>query len=392
MLEIKVEQPGGSLPAPAGPGERQGSRPQPALDAARILMAAGGTGGHIFPALAIAQELRERAEAAGIARRIEFVGTGRGLEARVIPAAGFRLRTVAAAGLKGIRGARRLANLLVLPQSVLETALLLREFRPQVVVGLGGYLAGPVMLEAALQDIPTVLIEPNAVPGFTNRVLAPLVRVAAVGFEEAARFYGSKARLTGHAVRKAFHCVPAKAHVPPLTLLILGGSQGAKALNQCATEALPLLVSALPDVKVIHQTGERDYNAVCGAYRSGGIHAEVYPFIEDVPQALARADLVVSRAGASSVAELAAAGKASLLVPFPGATDAHQLANARALETVKAARVLEQREMTPERLRQEIADLLGAPARLEQMERAARSLARPQAAERIAELIEGFIR
>lgn len=392
MLVTKVEQSGAAHQEPAAQNEGEAVRPEPALDAARILMAAGGTGGHIFPALAIAQELRERGEAAGNGTRIEFVGTGRGLEARVIPAAGFHLRTVAAAGLKGIRGARRLANLLVLPQSVLETAMLLREFRPQVVVGLGGYLAGPVMMEAALKDIPTVLIEPNAVPGFTNRVLAPLVRVAAIGFEEAADFYGSKARLTGHAVRKAFHWTPAKAHVPPLTVLILGGSQGAKALNECVAAALPLLLSELPDLKVIHQTGERDYNAVCGAYGSRGIHAEVYPFIEDVPQVLARADLVISRAGASAVAELAAAGKASLLVPFPGATDAHQLANARALERVKAARVLEQREMTPERLREEIVDLLGRPERLEQMERAARTLAHPQATEHIAELIESFIR
>jgi UDP-N-acetylglucosamine--N-acetylmuramyl-(pentapeptide) pyrophosphoryl-undecaprenol N-acetylglucosamine transferase len=391
MLETKVEQPGG-LSSAETPSRGEPEISATGADAARILMAAGGTGGHIFPALAVAQELRERGEAAGRGLRIEFVGTGRGLEARVIPAAGFRLRTIAAAGLKGIRGARRLANLLVLPQSVLETALLLRDFRPHVVVGVGGYLAGPVMLEAALQDVPTVIIEPNALPGFTNRALAPLVRVAAVGYEEAARFYGSKARLTGHPVRKAFHWVPAKAHVPPLTLLIMGGSQGAKALNECATAALPLLASALPDLMVIHQTGERDYNAVCGAYRSRGIHAEVYPFIEDVPQALARADLVVSRAGASAVAELSAAGKASLLVPFPGATDAHQLSNARALERAKAARVLEQREMTPERLSLEIGDLLAAPERLEPMERAARSLARPQATERIAELIEDFIR
>ncbi len=392
MLSTKLQQPGAPTPAPHEMGHGEAAHPLPGVDAARILMAAGGTGGHIFPALAVAQELRERGEAAGTPRRIEFVGTGRGLEARVIPAAGFPLRTVAAAGLKGIRGARRLANLIVLPQSMVQTALLLRDFRPQVVVGVGGYLAGPVMLEAALQDIPTVILEPNAQPGFTNRVLAPLVRVAAVAFEEGAQLYGTKARLTGAAVRKAFHWVPAKAHVPPLTLLILGGSQGARALNECLGKALPELAAVLPALKVIHQTGERDYNAVCGAYRERGLEAEVYAFIEDVPQALARADLVVSRAGASAVAELAAAGRASLLVPFPGATDAHQLANARALERVGAACIVEQREMTAERLRQELEDLLAAPARLEEMERAARTLARPQATERIAELIEGFIR
>lgn len=425
MLEVRVEQSEEQRAAPPpGLAERETAMGKPDLETARILMAAGGTGGHIFPALAVAEELRRRAEGevlvlrpglelaeeftrraarhelratrpqAGIRARpaIEFLGTHRGLESRVIPRAGFALRTVRSAGLKGIGGWKRLLNLMVLPQSLLETALVLREFRPDVVVGIGGYLAGPVMLEAAMKDVPTLLIEPNALPGFTNRVLAPLVRVAAVGFEEAARFYGSKARLTGHAVRKAFHGVPAKVHQPPLTLLIVGGSQGAKALNECATKALPLVAAAIKDLKVIHQTGERDYNVVCEAYRSRGIPVEVTPFVEDMPQAFARADLVVSRAGASTVAELAAAGKASLLVPFPGAADQHQLANARALERGNAARVVEQRAMTPQRLAEEIEDLLLAPERLEQMERAARSMARPDSTERIADLIEGLIR
>lgn len=359
----------------------------------RILMAAGGTGGHIFPALAVAQELRARdgREGAGEVRSvIEFLGTGRGLEARLIPAAGFRLRTVAAAGLKGIGGLRRLTNLLILPRSALETALVLRDFQPDVVVGIGGYLAGPVMLEAALKDIPTLLIEPNAVPGFTNRVLAPFVRLAAVGFEDTARFYGPKARVTGHAVRKEFFSVSPKDHVPPFTVLVLGGSQGSKAINGCLVKCLPLLESKASPLKVIHQTGERDYNAVREAYRDQGVDAEVHAFIEDVPQALARADLVVSRAGAMTVAELAAAGKAAVLIPFPHAADQHQLQNARALERAGAARVIEERGLTPERLVGEITDLLGDQARLVQMEQGARTLARPDAAARIADLVESL--
>jgi UDP-N-acetylglucosamine--N-acetylmuramyl-(pentapeptide) pyrophosphoryl-undecaprenol N-acetylglucosamine transferase len=357
----------------------------------RILLAAGGTGGHIFPALAVAQELRARGQKAkGGGPAIEFLGTGRGLEARVIPGSGFRLRTVAAAGLKGIGGLRRLTNLLVLPRSAFETATILREFRPDVVVGVGGYLAGPVMLEAALKDIPTLLIEPNAVPGFTNRVLAPLVRLAAVGFQDAARYYGSKARVTGHAVRKAFFSVPAKEHAAPFTVLVLGGSQGAKAVNHCLVESMLHLVRE--KVKVIHQTGERDYNAVEGAYRDRGIAAEVHAFIQDVPAALGRADLVVTRAGAATVAELAAAGKASLLIPFPHAADQHQLQNARALERVGAARVVEEQNLTPERLAKEILDLLGSPDRLSSMERAARGFARPDATERIADLVEELAR
>lgn len=368
----------------------------------RVLLAAGGTGGHIFPALAVAQELRARNGWESGAERpepsrsitdgseIEFLGTGRGLEARVIPSAGFRLRTVAAAGLKGMRGLRRLSNLLVLPKSAFETAWILREFQPDVVVGVGGYLAGPVMLEAALKDIPTLLIEPNAVPGFTNRVLAPVVRLAAVGFEDAAAFYGSKARVTGHAVRKAFFSVPAKEHTLPFTVLILGGSQGSSGVNKVLIESMPFFHPE--KVKFIHQTGERDYNAVCGAYRERGIEAEVQAFIEDVPGALARADLVVTRAGAATVAELAAAGKAALLIPFPHATDQHQLHNARALERAGAARVVEERELTAERLANEILQLLDAPERLTAMERAARNFSKPGAAERIATLIETLAR
>jgi UDP-N-acetylglucosamine--N-acetylmuramyl-(pentapeptide) pyrophosphoryl-undecaprenol N-acetylglucosamine transferase len=358
-------------------------------DSPRILMAAGGTGGHIFPALAVAQELRNGNQAGSVAiPEIEFVGTGRGLEARVIPAAGFRLKTVAAAGLKGMGGLRMLTNLIVLPQSAIQTALLLREFHPDVVVGVGGYLAGPVMLEAALKDIPTLLIEPNALPGFTNRVLAPVVRIAAVGFEEAAAFYGSKARVTGHAVREEFFRTQVKEHAPPFTMLVLGGSQGSKAINRAVLDCLPLLGA----VKFIHQSGEPDYNAVEEGYRQRGIEAEVYAFIEDVPEALARADLVVTRAGAATVAELAAAGKAAVLIPYPHAADQHQLHNARALERAGAARVLEERELTPGRLAEEIRALLGSPSRLREMEQQVRTFAKPGAARRIADLIEELIR
>jgi UDP-N-acetylglucosamine--N-acetylmuramyl-(pentapeptide) pyrophosphoryl-undecaprenol N-acetylglucosamine transferase len=357
----------------------------------RVLMAAGGTGGHIFPALSVAQALRARREGDANGRvEIEFLGTGRGLEARVLPAAGFRLRTIAAAGLKGIVGVKRFSNFLVLPKSAYETARVLREFRPDVVVGVGGYLAGPAMLESALQDIPTLLIEPNAVPGFTNRVLAPLVRRAAVGFEDAARFYGTKARVTGHPIRSAFFGVPPKPHLAPFTALVVGGSQGSKGLNQCLPEAARLL--AKETVKVVHQTGERDYNAVEGAYRERGIAAEICTFIEDVPGALARADLVIARSGASTVAEIAAAGRASVLIPFPPATAQHQLHNARALERAGAARVIEERDLTPQRLANEMEALLSSPELLSAMERAARAFSRPGAAERIAGLIEDLAR
>ncbi|MGE5325954.1 MAG: undecaprenyldiphospho-muramoylpentapeptide beta-N-acetylglucosaminyltransferase, partial [Deltaproteobacteria bacterium] len=360
-----------------------------------ILIAAGGTGGHVFPALAIAQELQSRSGMhspfAGEegTPEIEFLGTGRGLESRVIPRAGFRLRTVAAAGLKGVGALKRLNNLLVLPRSALEAAAILREFRPDAVVGIGGYLAGPAMLEAALKDIPTLLIEPNAMPGFTNRVLAPMVRLAAVGFEEAARFYGAKARVTGHAVRREFFAVPEKGHVAPFTVLVLGGSQGSKSINKLMVEMLALLHSET--VKFVHQTGERDYNDVLESYRERGVEAEIHKFIDDVPGALARADLVIARSGAATVAELAAAGRASLLIPFPHSTDQHQLHNARALERVGGARILEERELTASRLADQILELLGSPQQLATMRRAARRLARPNAAADIADLVEEIL-
>jgi len=369
------------------------ARPADEVKRLRVLMVAGGTGGHIFPALAVAEELRERAKRRdpnGPGHDILFLGTGRGLEARLVPAAGFPLRTIAAAGLKGIGGWQRLRNLLVLPRSAIETALIIGKFQPDVVVGIGGYLAGPAMLESALKDIPTLLIEPNAVPGFTNRVLAPVVRLAAVAFKETASFYRAKGRLTGHAVRKGFSFVPAKEHVPPYAVLILGGSQGSAAINDCVVRSLPRLANDAARLTFIHQTGDRDYNAVRQAYQERGLTAEVQAFIENVPEAFARADLVVSRAGATAVAELAAAGKAALLIPFPGATDQHQLENARAMERAGAARVLRQAELTPERLVTELWGLLGDPRRLVEMERAAKGLARPDAAERIADLIQSL--
>ena len=364
---------------------------EPARPTLRVLMAAGGTGGHIFPALAVAEELRQRAQRrapVGMDCIIEFLGTGRGLESRLIPAAGFSLRTVSAAGLKGIGGWRKLRNLMVLPCSAIETALMLRDFQPDVVVGMGGYLAGPAMLEAALRDIPTLLIEPNVAPGFTNRVLAPVVRLAAVGFAEAAPCYGAKARVTGHPVREVFYQTPPKPHIPPFTVMVLGGSQGSAPVNACVVKSLRLFAEDVPGLRFIHQTGDRDYNGVRQAYAEQGIAADVHAFIDKVAETFARADLVVSRAGALTVAELAAAGKAAVLIPFAAAADQHQLENARALERAGAARVIEQNELTPQGLVTTVRDLLSHPERLLEMEQRARSLARPDAAARIADLIE----
>ena len=356
----------------------------------RVLMVAGGTGGHIFPSLVVADELRRRGEhspSPGVRFEIEFLGTTRAMESRLIPAAGFPLRTVQAAGLKGMGGWKKLRNLLLLPRTAMQAASALRAFRPHVVVGIGGYLAGPVMLEAGLCGIPTLLMEPNARPGFTNRALGPIVRKAAVAFERAADYYGTKAEVTGNPVRKAFFDIPAKEHRPPFTVQIVGGSQGSKAINEAVVASLPHLRADRERLRFIHQTGEQDYNVVCRAYQEQGFNAEVSSFVEDMPGAYAHADLVISRAGATALAELAAGGKAALLVPFPAATDQHQRENARVFERAGAAVVIDQERLTPERLAREIRSLLGDPQRLVAMEERARSLARPDAAARIAEMV-----
>lgn len=354
-------------------------------------MAAGGTGGHIFPALAVADELRRRSESVSAVAQYEtvFLGTGRGLESRVIPGAGYRLETIHAAGLKGMSGWRRILNAVKLPRSAFEAAKLLYRLRPDIVVGIGGYISGPVMLEAALTGIPTLLYEPNAVPGFTNKVLAPFVRLAAVGFETALTVYGAKGRLTGHPVRHQFCEVRPKDHRAPQTLLVVGGSQGAHALNNCMVECLPIFQRrGAGSLRIIHQTGEADYNAVGGAYRSQWAGSEVCAFIDSIAEAFTRADLIICRAGAATVAELAAAGKASILIPYPSATDQHQLQNARVLERAGAACVIEQKDLKPEILVECVMDMLGDHEKLAQMEHRARGLASPLAASRIADLIE----
>ena len=350
----------------------------------RVIFAGGGTGGHLFPALAVAKELRRR----DASHEILFVGTERGLEARRVPAAGFALRTIRAASLKGIGVGRMLAHLLVLPRSFLEAVVIVKKFRPQVVVGTGGYSSGPLVLVAALLGVPTLLIEPNSVPGLTNRLLAMWVTRAAISFEGTRRYFGSKATLTGSPVREEFFQVGPRVHPGAPAVLIFGGSQGSVAINRAALDALLLLRERIPLTDFYHQTGEKDYNDVREAYRRHGLTARVLSFIEDMPEIFAKIDLVIARSGAVTVAELAASGKASLLVPFPAATDDHQTENARDMERTGAARLIPQSELSGERLAAEISSLLGRPERLTEMAARARSLARPEATRDIVELIE----
>ncbi len=347
-----------------------------------IIIAGGGTGGHIYPGIAIAQEFKRR----NAQSEILFVGTARGLETRIVPREGFRLELIEAAALKGVSLLRQIRSLALLPRSFLKVRSLIKSFKPDVVIGVGGYSSGPVVLVASLMGIPTMIAEQNALPGFTNRVLARFVRAAAVSFEQARAFFGEKAEVTGNPVRTEFFGLPQKEVGARVHILITGGSQGASAINEAMIAALPLLAVEGERLSLTHQTGEADYARVCEAYAQSGLKAEVKPFIERMEEELARADLVVSRAGATTVAELAAAGKPALMIPFPYAADDHQRKNAEAFERAGAGRMLLQAELTGERLAQELLQLISDPQRLSQMAKASRKLAHREAAARVVDL------
>jgi UDP-N-acetylglucosamine--N-acetylmuramyl-(pentapeptide) pyrophosphoryl-undecaprenol N-acetylglucosamine transferase len=347
----------------------------------RAILAGGGTGGHVIPAIAIAQELQKR-----YAAEVLFIGTARGLENRLVPAAGFSLQLVKVGALNRVSLATRLKTMFDLPHALFAAAGILNEFRPEVVIGVGGYASGPAMLAAIFKHIPTVAFEPNFVPGFANRVVSRFVSAAAVHFERTGEYFRNPV-VTGVPVRPAFFQIADKAFNPSSpTLLVFGGSQGARGINKTVPRAIPELLKQVPGVRVIHQTGERDYNDVQSAYAQAGLAAEVHKFIDDMPAIFGRADLILCRSGASTVAEVAAAGKPAVFVPFPLAADDHQRRNAEALEQAGAAVVLEETKLDEVWLVDTLSALLEDPARLGKMSRAARAMAHPDAAKDIAEL------
>jgi UDP-N-acetylglucosamine--N-acetylmuramyl-(pentapeptide) pyrophosphoryl-undecaprenol N-acetylglucosamine transferase len=345
----------------------------------RAILAGGGTGGHVIPALAIAQELQKR-----YSTEVLFIGTARGIENRLVPAAGFPLRLIQVGALKNVSLATRLRTLLLLPRAVWESRRILSEFCPNVVIGVGGYASGPAMLAAAQKRIPTMAFEPNVVPGLANRLIAPMVSAAVVHFAETARYF-RRAEVVGVPVRQAFFEIrPKRAADPKPTLLVFGGSQGAHAISQLVIQSAAALRARVPDIHLVHQTGERDYNDAQAAYAPLSGWVEVYRFIDDMPGFFAQADLLLCRSGASTVAEVTAAGKPAMLVPFPRAADDHQKRNAEALEKAGAAIMLEESKLGRESLVETVGSLLSDRARLERMGAAARKLAHPHAARDIA--------
>jgi UDP-N-acetylglucosamine--N-acetylmuramyl-(pentapeptide) pyrophosphoryl-undecaprenol N-acetylglucosamine transferase len=355
----------------------------------RVFIAGGGTGGHIIPALAIADQLKK-----DYAAEVRFIGTPRGLESRLVPQAGYPLELIAVGQLKNVSLRTRISTMTALPRSIFHCRRLFREWKPDAVVGVGGYASGPAMMAAVLSRIPTLAFEPNAAPGLANRIVGKWVSAAAVNFPPAVKYF-RKAEVTGIPVRPEFFALPARAAGSLPHLLVFGGSQGARALNERMPEILAGLLEEVPGLTILHQAGARHAETVQAAYAATGAPSDrwrVSAFLDDMAARFAAADVILARSGASTVAELAAAGKPSLLVPFPAAADDHQTRNAEVLAAAEAAVLMPEREMTAERLLAVLIGMLRSPDRLEQMGLRARTLAHPDAAERIAAMVVAISR
>jgi UDP-N-acetylglucosamine--N-acetylmuramyl-(pentapeptide) pyrophosphoryl-undecaprenol N-acetylglucosamine transferase len=369
----------------------------------RVLIAGGGTGGHLYPGIAVARELMTRVPNAVVT----FVGTSSGIESRVVPREGFVLDIIRSGGLKGKSPGAVLRGLSLLPLSAGDAWEVISRRAPSLVIGVGGYSSGPVVLLAALRRIPTMVLEQNAMPGLTNRLLATVVNAAAVTYQESVPFFSGKAFVSGNPVRPEFieaetpGAAPSdfkhgaegdgvtydEPSSPPAAarVLVFGGSQGAHAINVAMVEAAARLAAAAPRVAITHQTGERDLEMVRSRYRDAGLEAEVEPFLYAMDREMKRADVIVSRAGATTLAEVAAAGRPAILVPLPTATDDHQRKNALALVKQGAAVMVEQRELTGDRVAAEILGLVSDAARRRRMRQAVRQFARPDAAKVIVD-------
>jgi UDP-N-acetylglucosamine--N-acetylmuramyl-(pentapeptide) pyrophosphoryl-undecaprenol N-acetylglucosamine transferase len=353
------------------------------IDPLRIVIAGGGTGGHLYPGIAVAREMLVRRPGS----EISFAGTATGIEWLVVPREGFPLDVLRSGGLKGKSLAQRLRGGALLPFGLYDAWRILSSRRPHLVIGVGGYSSGPVVLIAAVRRVPTMLLEQNAVPGLTNRLLSRVVDAAAVAFEPTAGFFAGKAFVSGNPVRPEFVREERQAqeagahdHATGVGVLVFGGSQGAHAINLAMVEAASELAARGPALRLTHQTGERDVEMVRAAYRAAGLRADVEPFLYDMGRRIGEADLIVCRAGATTLAEITAAGKPSILIPLPTATDDHQRKNAETLASAGAAEMMLQGNLTGSTLAKRILALLDDRAARARLAAAAISLARPDAA------------
>jgi UDP-N-acetylglucosamine--N-acetylmuramyl-(pentapeptide) pyrophosphoryl-undecaprenol N-acetylglucosamine transferase len=363
-----------------------------------LMIAGGGTGGHIYPAIAIAREFLAR----DASRRVVFVGTERGLEKQIVPKAGFPLEFIDVGGLKGKGGVDLVRNVLRLPRGFFQASRLVKKHRPDVVLGVGGYSSAPVIVSAKLRGVPTLIHESNAFPGLANRVVARFVTGVAVAFPDAAtRMKRKDAVVTGNPIRAEFFQVrerrsrlPRQTGLPVLhRILVFGGSQGSRILNNTMSQALLFLAREKDAIEIVHQTGANDLASVQAAYRQSAFaNARVVPYLDPIADEIAEADLVVSRAGAMTIGELAASGRAAILVPFAAATNNHQEINARVVERAGGAVVITEAELSPERLAKTMTDIVADPERIARMGAAAKTLAAPNATKNIVDFIETIVR
>jgi UDP-N-acetylglucosamine--N-acetylmuramyl-(pentapeptide) pyrophosphoryl-undecaprenol N-acetylglucosamine transferase len=346
----------------------------------RVIVAGGGTGGHLFPGLAVADALGRRGRCS-----VTFVGSSHGIETRVVPKRGYPLRTLPVRALRGQGPVALAASVLRLPACWMAARRILAEIRPDLLIGVGGYASAPAVVAGWSRRTPTILLEQNAHPGATNRVLAQFADRICASFPESLRYFpAERTTLTGNPVRAPIRQETERRG--GFSVLIFGGSAGAHRLNEVGVEAMALTANAVGAPRIVHQTGEADLDWVRGRYRELGLDADVRAFIDDMGAAYAGADLIVCRAGATTLAEITALGKAALLVPYPYAADDHQRKNAESLVERGAALMILDRDLSPQRLAEAVAGLRAAPDRLAGMAEKARASGRPDAADRVVDV------
>lgn len=350
---------------------------------ATFVLTGGGTGGHVIPAIAVARELQRRGH------KLVFVGTREGMESKLVPKENFPIEFIEIGGLKRVGLRQTLRTLVQLPLAVMRSLRILQRHQPAAVFSMGGYVAGPATIAAWLLRRPVVLMEPNAMPGMVNRYMGRFTSRALLSFPEAKAFFPQdRVEMSGLPVRAEFFQIEPKPRSSKLTVLVTGGSRGSRRLNEAGKASWPLFQKQSFPIRWLHQTGSDDQAGMAQAFTESGSEGQVVAFVDNMPQAFAQSDLVVCRSGAGAVAELAAAGKPSILVPFPYAADQHQLRNAEAMSKAGAARLILDKECTGEELFHTIQTMANEPGLLERMGRAARGFAAPQAAQRAADILE----
>lgn len=362
----------------------------------KVLITGGGTGGHLFPGIAIAKVVKKRNSGADIL----FVGTSRGIESKVLPKEGYSLKTIRIEPLVGHKFLKMLLSLGRIPLTVLDSLKILKEFTPDIVIGLGGYSSGPLVIIASLKGIPTVILEQNVIPGLTNRILSRFVDAIAINFKSSEVFFPEKkVHLTGNPIREEISSGMKEEGLKVFgledgifTILVFGGSAGAHRINKAMAEALGYLNDLKSRIQIIHQTGAKDYGEISEFYRSSGVKATTLSFIDRMADAYAAADLVISRAGAGTLSEITACGKASLLIPYPYAAKNHQEVNAQVLLNAGAAGLILDKDLDGKRLASEIRFLMVDPERLWQMEMASKRLGNREGAEKVVDLSLDLVR